>query len=526
MGKHPGLVEATAWASHTKRGTAVGPKCAACQAIAHAWPGLSWEALCAKNHTSEAFKAELQRARKVYQGRRPAFYPQDVFEDRILHVSLSKKYLWLPHAEFVRMHGTEIEPSDVGLVKEQVINECGILEAGYVISHQSPFKELEVCAVTGTGMQTKILKNEKQLRSEQGSDTLAWCHTKFETSQPKVLHSMASVDAPPTPEALAKRVEEAKARPKPAPEEKATKEQMQEPEPHMSADQLLDEVDSEGERLDPADLLKGSAVAASAKSAKSAGKTSSESKQGKRRGSGRREQQQQQQPAKRVFSAAGKQPASGSVSLSLPPPPLPLPSGTSEAGSRSRSPMSRSVCSSTSKASGAGDLLDQHRRYMTRIDLCRIVAGCKEGNEVNFARRVADALDKRSAGCAEAIELRARLQLAELAKKLQAETLTSVSRMERTEGLQARCPHMPAFPPRWAAALLLASIKDLVADAPTCSGDELAGYAERWAKMVFPGKPEPGDVDETTGNMSLTSDLLCQIGTSEHVSNQSPSLLS
>ena len=76
------FLEASPWASHTKRGTAVGPKCAACKSIAHAWPELSWEALVAKSHTSEAFKQELQRARKVYQGRPPAFYAQDVFEDR------------------------------------------------------------------------------------------------------------------------------------------------------------------------------------------------------------------------------------------------------------------------------------------------------------------------------------------------------------------------------------------------------------------------------------------------------------
>ena len=308
----------------------------------------------------------------------------------------------------------------MGLVLDHVLNEVGVMEAGYVIADNSPFKELVVSSVTGTGMQTKILKNEKQLRSGQGPDTLSWCHKKFETSQPKVLQSLSNVEVPPTPEVLAKRVEEARARPVEVAEPDANA-RVQQPDPAPQHEQL-DEVDS-GEELDPVDLLHGSAVAASAKGGGKAGKGGGKGGKGKGEARERKrlrgtsapvrgqpqlqpqlQQQLQQQQLQQAGEASGsaRPPTAILTAEALPRgPPLPQQSAGSEVGThRSRSPVARSVCSAaTSKGNGKKQSLEsQFQKYMKEIDLCKIVVGSKEGDVLNWARRVADALDKKSRG--------------------------------------------------------------------------------------------------------------------------------
>ena len=75
-------LQAVAWAKKTKRGAPIESKCQECVTLAHAYPSLSWEALCAKSGTNELFRAELAGARKILRGKPQTFYPQSVQEER------------------------------------------------------------------------------------------------------------------------------------------------------------------------------------------------------------------------------------------------------------------------------------------------------------------------------------------------------------------------------------------------------------------------------------------------------------
>ena len=68
-----------------------------------------------------------------------------------------------------------------------------------------------------------------------------------------------------------------------------------------------------------------------------------------------------------------------------------------------------------------------------------------------------------------------------------------MSRAERDVGLQELCPVMPSIPGKWAAAILLMTVKDLIADLPN---DNLLAHAQRWAEMIYPGPAGPGAIDK------------------------------
>ena len=133
-------------------------------------------------------------------------------------------------------------------------------------------------------------------------------------------------------------------------------------------------------------------------------------------------------------------------------------------------------------------LKEQTVRYLGKVDLCGLVVGKQLGNEVNHATRIVNAWTSRSMACAEQVELKALLELAEVAKSLRIEAIGALPKSLREERLRKLVPHMPSIPPAWGISLCVLGLKD-AALALEASDD--AKIAE-WVSAVQPLPVVPG----------------------------------
>ena len=76
----------------------------------------------------------------------------------------------------IKMHDKHISGKDLGLTLEQLVNEYGEVEQGYILSTSSPYKTLQLSWEGCTCLSTKFLDGAKQIRPGQGQDTQAWAH--------------------------------------------------------------------------------------------------------------------------------------------------------------------------------------------------------------------------------------------------------------------------------------------------------------------------------------------------------------
>ena len=153
----------------------------------------------------------------------------------------------------------------------------------------------------------------------------------------------------------------------------------------------------------------------------------------------------------------------------------------SVAGSEAKSTITR--CSSANK------LVTQTEKYMKELNFADIVCNKALGCELNNALRVVRAWQHVSPGCAEAVKLQARHNLAERARSLRIEALPSLSRDEREQGLKELMPHMEEIPVCWAASLYQVRMRDLNSDL----GDQPAeADLQRWLGSVWPMRDANG----------------------------------
>ena len=84
--------------------------------------------------------------------------------------------------------------------------------------------------------------------------------------------------------------------------------------------------------------------------------------------------------------------------------------------------------------------------------------------------------------CAEQVELKALLELAEVAKSLRIEAIGGLSQNIREERLRRLVPHMQSIPPAWGISLCVLGLKDA---ALALQADEDAKIAA-WVAAVLP----------------------------------------
>ena len=146
----------------------------------------------------------------------------------------------------------QVSCKDLGVPLDQLVNEHGELEQGYVLSSPSPLKTLELSWSGGTMLSTKLLEGSKQVRPGQGH--MMWAHGEYQSNRPAVLQAHSKAAPPPTFEELRKKLEQLQQAPEPVAEAMVAPPPVaaRAPSPARS-----DDVDSDEQPLHPAELLSG-----------------------------------------------------------------------------------------------------------------------------------------------------------------------------------------------------------------------------------------------------------------------------
>ena len=472
------------WGRKTRGGAPLETACMTCTTILHAYPDMTWPGLVAKASSCEAFKAEIAGCRRILRGKPKTFFPQTVNQEKHLKFKMYKDLLWLPQHAFVKMYGKDVNAKDLGLAEETLVNEHGDLEVGFVLSTSSPFKHLQLSWEGGTIMTTRVLDGEKQLRSGQGADTQMWAHKNFQSNLcPRAALSKSATTTPPTAEEVETKVKEIMAQPKPEAvqlAQTAPLAQQGEGQAEAAKRNTEDEVDSDDEQLNPAQLLQSSAPSVGDSSKRR--KSSTLANGSKREKADKRKATQTNQAIAHVQSRVSAQakasaPALAAVVGGASAKRVKIEKTSDRESQRSRSPGRASAVS----AAGTSDkqLLQQHERYLKILNLSDILGGASMGNEANIAKRIKDAFEARSPGCSEVVEMKARLALVSHAKRCRADLLGSLARADRSKCLAELCPHVSTFP-----SALIADVADGVV--PVGEG------ASKWVDIIRPQAAPPG----------------------------------
>ena len=370
-------------------------------------------------------------------------------------------------------------------------NEQGEKVSGFVFSDDNPFRNLTVSWRVGSNLETSFLGPEKHIRSGQGKDMEEWSRgSVLNESRPRGLRFGSKDAMPPTVASIKALVEEAT---KPA--EHHAKDEVKldaamppPPQPLQKgteAQELSGDDTDSGEELNPAAML-------------AAGKAALKERKGKGKGKGGKSDKEKKRTQGSEVASSSKKPRSGGGGSTPSSSAAPSASARQSVRSRSRSPpvapseqsIGAASVASSQKSTTTGDrLIDQARKYdgvLERI-LEKIVIGVNMGNDINNAKRAHAALSDRDPGHGDAVSLTGQLQLANLAQKLKVQSIASVPRQERIEGVSQLFPRLRVVPPAWASSLFLLAVKDLM---PELGQEKVQ---QKWLDIISPVSAQPGD---------------------------------
>ena len=433
------------WAKKRK-GEAVEQKSLECTVVSlRAFPGLSWEQIVVKAGTSSEFEQQVKTAKRLWQtmaaeieADERGFTREDFDDQDAVTMTMERSYTFITDGDFEKYF--KVKPSTIGLKSETLTLETGAEASGVVLAEDTPFRKLTVSHSQRTALTRSLHNSAHQLRPEQGTDFMRlWRVRTWPTSFTKAATTVTEVMAK-AEEALKKQSEVPPAHPPPAP---------------LAALDSVSGVNDDEEPEEEEDEVAASVAAAEGMLQM----RPSEGKSGKGKGKSkvRKEKNDKQKPrqsgggfSKRASVAASTQAScsthiAGSVD-------------TAQSGSTHRS---RSPARSGSKTPQER-LLAQCVKYTLSglLRLSRVVGGDNAGQDVNQAKRIADAMEKLPRMEAEALSLRTHLDLVSLARLASVDGMAASPRKSAMRFCDKIYKKMDAVPPVWACTILQCHLRD------------------------------------------------------------------
>ena len=430
--------------------------------------------------TSDEFSREVESARKVLRGvAKPLCADQEFRTSDWLHLTVEKSFNFLSVSEYEQTF--QMHPKDAGVELMEIQDENGRLESGVILKDESaPGKKLKLSWGYSTCLNTSLLNSAAVLRSQQPAEYQGWYNGDMLRSRPAPLQPKAPT--PLTLDEMRARVQEAKERKAQAAEQRQASGPDRGPQPPEIAQPAAQEeegTESDAE-FDPASVLPSE----KARRDKVKGKGNKRKPSGGGRGdttttagsqgSARRRVNTKAPPSATATVAGVQAPERRTVAASSDRSRSPLPGGRSgpSVGTRASTSM-QSTSSPTERLRG------QAVKYLTDVQLDKMVLGYKLGLETSIARRVAAACEARPGELAsEAVELKGHLELGNIALELSVNKMNKVPAKQRKEMLQRLWPRMECHPASWCANIFLLHVREMTLETPE--------DMEKWIRCVSP----------------------------------------
>ena len=477
------------WAQTKRSGNPVGFACVACaSALRRGWPSMSWPEAVLKKQIDTSFATEVMQARAFVKrgGSLPPFIPQSYDTEQHLGYLFEQTYGWLTTERFEAQFGKKASAiPEVSQLLQTLRGINGEPTTGLLVKlpdHDAPI--VKFFSWTGAVLSNKLLQPEHQVRpmqaemvastAQQANSLEAGAATLTCKRHPCIADLQGWVD---------------KANAAAVPEQPAPVRPPEVPQPAREVDEVISSVGG-------VDLLEALRPPSSA------------TQKGRGRGRGRGASAGVlPSPKRKVKGVRSLGPGRGSPKAKVfpkaPRPPAPATTAVkkeeeeSDTSERSRSRSrgqapSRAAASSRESAlaaAGSGELAEKIKKAREYIDdtlsLSRVLLGAPKLKSALYnANRLLTSLESIETSAVEALELRAHLDLVELAKQVAVGLLPNIDRATRKGIFEKLCPHVRDFPAVWQIQWLAVYVREcpldsaesintwLQAVSPLCGPDE------------------------------------------------------
>ena len=376
-------------------------KCLQCVTIQKkAYPSLDWNGCKLQYATAAELRKEWEVAQKILEGMSPHFTRSSFDAVKGICAEVEKRYRFIPELYFGAFFGVESKEVGKEVDFDYVENKKGELMKGLLVE-KDPYYDVTVVSRQGTVLSTHLQPSCNQLRPSQASETATWYHTDMLRSWTSGLTKPRSQEAAAS---MLKKSKEEKERK--SAESSDARSVAQAPQQLSDGDQQMEEPDEDYSAAIPSLVLPSSAQAKGKAKAKGDKKRSEKDKGASASArSPAVKKSRVSKPSESSTAAAGDTMSVASLALSE----------VSQA--RNLSPSSRSQSLKPS-ASPWSSLVTGAVKYTSIMELSAALSNTAIGHLTNQARRIHRAMEATSPGSSEAVTLKAKLDLVELAQEI------------------------------------------------------------------------------------------------------------